>query len=369
MRCVAIVGLLFALATACKRSTESHAPPQASPGSASEVAKDLLAPNGLEIRTSSDSEERVRNVFPRGPATEDARKEVGVAPPPPADDPTPDPSSDWIAELALPTALAGETVRAALPPTEGKGHNHFVKGRTPAGAWLYVEDDRTKTEQLERVAIEVGFVQADEAITASELQREVAWARALAVRLGVKTPTFSMTNEQALAKAKATIDLHRRLDKIGDTSVGLVLTAPPGKKFAGRLVWDVVYSAGFRWGDGDYFHWVPSPDTDVSQGIGMGATTGTGYFFPEWVAANDGSADVDGLEMSIAVPRTWQPTKVFDVMVRAATYMARRLGGTVTEVDGRAFNAKAARERVEEIERAMTAAGIVPGAELALRVF
>src|SRR5690242_21528390 len=30
----------------------------------------------------------------------------------------------------------------------------------------------------------------------------------------------------------------------------------------------------FTWGDGDYFHWVPSADTDDSQGIELGATSG-----------------------------------------------------------------------------------------------
>lgn len=321
------------------------------------------------LSTSADADERVRKVFPRGAATEDVRKEVGIAPPPPPEDKAPDPSSEWIAELALPSALAAETVRAALPPGATGRHPHSVMGRTGAGAWLYIEEDATKGQQVERVAIEVGFVEGGESITASELEREVAWVRALASRLGVKAPTFSMTNEQVLARAQAAIELHRQLSKVDEPSVRLVLAAPPGKKFAGRLVWDVAYSAGFRWGDGDYFRWVPSPDTDVSQGIGMGATTGTGYFLPESVAANDGSADVDGLEMSIDVPRTWQPTKVFDVMVRAANYMARRLGATVTDGHGRALDAQAARARVEEIERTMTAAKIVPGSTLALRVF
>ena len=62
-------------------------------------------------------------------------------------------------------------------------------------------------------------------------------------------------------ESEGAIDLHRELTKVEEMRVGLGLTAPPAKKFAGRLVWDVAYSAGFNWGDGDYFHWVPSPNS------------------------------------------------------------------------------------------------------------
>jgi hypothetical protein len=78
----------------------------------------------------------------------------------------------------------------------------------------------------------------------------------------------------------------------------------------------------FAGATGDYFHWVPSADTDVSQGIGMGTSTGSTYFMPECVAKDDGSADVDDLERSFNVARTRQPEAMFDVMVRASHYTA-----------------------------------------------
>ncbi len=62
--------------------------------------------------------------------------------------------------------------------------------------------------------------------------------------------------------------------------------------------------------------------------------------------------------------------EVFDVMVRTATYLARRLGGKVaSSASGADFDAKASRERVAKIEKAMTASGVVPGSNLALLVF
>ncbi len=88
-----------------------------------------------------------------------------------------------------------------------------------------------------------------------------------------------MSSAQALARATAAFELKQTLTEEA-LDVGVVIAAPTGKKFAGRLVWEVVYSAGFHWGDGDYFHWVPSADTDVSQGIGMGTSTGDGDITP-----------------------------------------------------------------------------------------
>jgi hypothetical protein len=101
----------------------------------------------------------------------------------------------------------------------------------------------------------------------------------------------------------------------------------------------------------------------------MGTSTGSTYFMPEWVAKDDGSADVDDLEMSFNVARTWQPEAMFDVMVRAAHYTAKRLGGTVVDHDGASFDEVSARAHVQSIAKAMSAAGLTPGSGLALRVF
>ena len=202
--------------------------------------------------------------------------------------------------------------------------------------------------------------------TTEDFVRSTAFARALASGLRAEVSTFSLTAEQAVAKAKSAIALRKRLTD-DEVEISVAIVAPNGKKFPARLMWDAVYSAGFRWGDGDYFHWNPSPTTDDSQGIGMGTSTRTGYFFPEWVA--DGTGDVDDLEMSFSAARAYQPTKLFDVMVRAATYLARRLGGTVVRLDDRPFDAAAERKRVVAIEQAMLAAGVEPGSTLALRTF
>ena len=350
------------LVTACRRERR-ESPPVDEDGA--KGAQRILEENNLYVTTAAETDERVRAVFPKGVASEDARARIGTAPPPPTDN-DPDPSAAIVVALDLARPLDVATVRAAVTPPTG-GVLCVVKGLTTGNAWQYVEDNGA-TGPYARVVVEISFVAIDAPESAADLDRAITWARNAFAKLDKRPPTISMTSAQAIAKAKAAFSVKQQLtDDV--TDVGVVIVAPSGKKFSGRLVWDVVYSAGFRWGDGDYFHWVPSPDTDVSQGIGMGTSTGTSYFMPEWVAKNDGSADVDDLEMSFNVARTWQPDAVFGVMVRSADYMARRLGGTLMSPDGTPFDEAAARARVTSIVKSMSDAGLTPGASLALQVF
>ena len=344
------------------RSSVTIGPP---PAASSRALQDLLDPAGLALGSASESKSRVDLVFPKGIATEDARTEIGTAPAPPEDD-APDGHESWVAEIALPKPSMAEDVRGALPRGDASMADHWIKGRVVGSAhWLHVADADRATS-FDRVAVIVDLVRRlpdAKALSNADVERELAWARAFATSLGAAAPAPSLSAAQAISKGEAVLALRRRFtDDQLDASVAIV--APAGKRFRGRLAWDVVYSAGFRWGDGDYFHWVASPNTDVSQGISMGTSTGSGYFLPESVAADDKKGDVEDLEMSFNIARTWTPSKVFDVMAHTATYAARRLGGAVVPSDLREK-----RENVATIEAAMRAAGIVPGSSLALHVF
>lgn len=72
-------------------------------------------------------------------------------------------------------------------------------------------------------------------------------------------------------------------------------------------------------------------------------------------------------EQSIA--RCVQPTELVEVMLRAAGYLARRLGGELRGIDGEPFDADRARARIGSIERELVAGGAVPGTRLALLLF
>ncbi|MBA3462160.1 MAG: hypothetical protein H0T46_19525 [Deltaproteobacteria bacterium] len=311
------------------------------------------------LSTSSQTNARVQRAFPSGAASEDARALIGTAPAPP-DDRAPDRTSVIVIEIELstPVAVAAVLDEAASQPESA---HTFIKGLTADGAWQHVKDRRA-TGPYTHVAVEIMFLDHDAPVPRLQVERQIRWARGALGALADRPPTESMTSAAALARANAAFDLRASFEDHG-VDVGVMVVAPEGKRFAGRLVWDVAYSAGFRWGDGDYFHWVPSPETDVSQGIGMGTTTGLSYFMPEWVD------DLDDLEMSFNVARTFRPDAVFEVMLRAANYIAQRLGGTVLDRSGEPFDEAAARARVDAIVASIAAADLVPGSGLALQVF
>src|SRR4029077_4777007 len=130
--------------------------------------------------------------------------------------------------------------------------------------WIYVEDDKTGAA-VDELAIVVALIDLQDAIPQDQLGSEETWARALAKALGANPPAFAMTPVEARTKALAALVVVRLLGD--DHEVGLAAMGPKGKPIEAKLVWDALYSAGFTWGDGDYFHWVPSEDTDDSQGI------------------------------------------------------------------------------------------------------
>jgi hypothetical protein len=353
------------VAEAPRRSDGSLAP--APRPATSQRPPDPLDPAGLVLLTTAETNARVRAVFPNGVATEDARAAIGTAPAPVNGD-APEPASEWVAEITPPTPLPVERLRAALPADGGALPRHWVKGRV-VGSDQWLHHDAPVPTRFDRVAVVVDlFESEDRAVTLDQYESEAALARALARSLQAPEPTFSLTAAQAAAKATRALAARKQYPPEA-IDVGVVIQAPRGKRFPGRLVWDAVYSAGFFWGDGDYFHWVPSPETDVSQGISMGTSTGPGYFFPEWLVAQDGSGDVGDLEMSFNLARVRQPTAQFDVMARAARYLGRRLGGTVLGKDGKAFDPASARQAVAAIEAALISFGVEPGSGLALLIF
>jgi hypothetical protein len=327
----------------------------------------VLDPKDLFVTTATESNERVRRVFPNGVASEDAGSEVGTAAPPPDDD-VPDGTQSFVSEIVPPTPVSARQVRDALPALDASRIERWVKGLAGAGRWLDVHDGDADAATFSRIAVIVDLVELHKPVDVPHLERETQWARALASKLGAPAPSFSMTPQQAAAKAMDATAARAKFSD-DDVDIGVVIAAPKAKRFPGRQVWDAVYSVGFTWGDGDYFHWVPSDKTDVSQGISIGTSTGATYFLPESLLATDGSADVEVLELSFNAARCWQPTQVFDVMSRAATYLARRLGGAVTTKAGTAFDPHRERSKVVAFEKELLHYGVTPGSGLALSVF
>ena len=171
------------------------------------------------------------------------------------------------------------------------------------------------------------------------------------------TPVAAVTRAKALKELKATCNV----------SAILILKAPTGQRFDGLLIWDVMLCLGLKWGDMDCFHWEnPSREGDDFF-FSVETSTPPGYFLPEQIAA--GRVKVDDLVFVFSVPRSCEPTKVFDSMSKAIEYCQRRLKGNITDENGRPADLTKIKDRISNIERRLREAGFEPGRNGTLRLF
>lgn len=369
MRCVTIVcGLL-----ACKSPSKQPPAPAAenvqtapSDDAAVQHTKPAAEPM-MEYPFTADAAQRVAKAFPNGPATEDARAELGTASPPP-ERMGPDPTTDWIAELALARPIERTTLVAAIdatPPSSGMNGTHGVYGQTAESTWELAEHDTAKGP-YHRVAVTAYVAPLALPITAEELAAETEFALKLFAQLDKRPPRFSMTPQQVLAKGAALVKA-ASMFSAKEQYVTIAVVPPPRKKFAARLVWDAAYSAGFRWGADASFHWTPSPSTDALHGVELRPPNGSEQIddlTPEAAVAPKGQ-EVGPLVLTFKIGSVNQPEAVFDLTVHAANYLARRIGGTVMRADGKPFDEKAARQVVVDLAGRLIAQGITPGSPLA----
>jgi cell division protein ZipA len=122
-----------------------------------------------------------------------------------------------------------------------------------------------------------------------------------------------------------------------------------------------------RWGDMDVFHWENSGGPGHDHLFSVWTSTPPGYLFPEDVAA--GKVRVNDLVFGFSVPRCSKPDQVFEAMVRAAEYVQRRLGGSITDEVGGEADLDSIRQKIRSIEQEMKSNGFTPGGDSALRLF
>lgn len=341
----------------------------------SSAAPSPLDPKNLFLSSGDEARARVKRAFPDGVASEDATAQIGTAAAEPGDDVI-DLQSSFVVSITLASPVTGETIRAASPPDEAgvtdtsNGEEtvllHTLVGKGPAmPAWVQVSDAQEDTT-FDHLAVKVDLINDGAPVPASRFSREAAWARGLAKHLGAKASEPSMPPAQAEKKGKAALDLRQKyVDETLEVSV--LVKTPDGRPFVAKKVWDAMYSAGFEWGDGDYFHWFTSQRPGRESVLDVSTTTSPGYFLPETVS--NPSSDVEDVEIGFNLALTFKPTQVGDVMARAAGYFAKRLGGTVVDAAGKPFDPRALHEHAAAIESEMNARGVAPGSDLAQLVF
>ncbi len=180
---------------------------------------------------------------------------------------------------------------------------------------------------------------------------------------GVPKVMISVSPVEAHKRSHLLKSLKRDLDA---TAI-LILKAPPGQRFSGKKIWDVMLCLGLRWGDMDCFHW----DNESGQGddyfFSVETSTAPGYFLPEVIAAD--KLHTEDLVFVFSIPRCAKPVEVFDSMYRAAEYAKARLGGTILNGSSEPADFTKIRQQIAYIVDELKKAGFEPGAGATLRLF
>jgi cell division protein ZipA len=146
-----------------------------------------------------------------------------------------------------------------------------------------------------------------------------------------------------------------------EQGIDVVLQAPKGQKFDGKLIWDVMLSLGLQWGDMDLFHWENPGILGDDHLFSVWTTTPPGYFSPEHIAA--GRVQTADLAFGFSIARTFQPEKIFDSMMKAVGYAQKQMGGTLKNLDGSTFSGDVACSEIRSLVRQLTDAGFEPGTD------
>ncbi|MFI5377936.1 MAG: cell division protein ZipA C-terminal FtsZ-binding domain-containing protein [Tepidisphaerales bacterium] len=323
----------------------------------------------------SDSDARAKAVLPTV-ASEDASHLLGDPGLPPRSDTesddreyTPSESIEWVitATFSGSPRLNPHKVSASFGSEWRREFGGFIAyGRdAESGRWTFLIS-ADGPEAVTELKLGWGYVPSDTDATMDDVamfqRRLLAVSRVLAAFGDCRT-ACSLPPEEAVRRAGVLGKLKREFDR----QAVLILSAPSGRRFAGRDVWNVMLCLGLRWGDMDCFHWENRSDDGDDHLFSVETSTHPGYFLPERIAA--GAVNVEDLVFGFSIPRCACPCRVFDAMARAVEYCRQRLGGTILDESGEPADIASTRAQIETLEHQLNAHGIPPGSYDAMILF
>jgi len=328
------------------------------------------------VSTATESYARVSAILPTRPS-EDVRKLL-QRPPLPArsardyerDEYLPSEAIEWVVDVDLSAigAVGLAIVKCLFIDGWEKGLGNFNVFGRDAGSrkWTYAfaAGGPSSADGLKLAWDYVNPLYPDTKLATHKVYRErLLQVRSRLERLGDVRVTTGVSPEDAEDRAKY---LKRLIGSIYETSC-LILKAPPGKRFDGKHMWDVMLCLGLHWGDMDLFHWENESAVGDDHLFSVETSTNPGYFFPEEIAA--GRVQVEDLVFTFSIPRSPAPTLVFDAMSNAVTYCQKRLGGSIQTGDGRPAGLAMERSKIESTVGLLHSAGFLPGADEAMTIF
>lgn len=239
---------------------------------------------------------------------------------------------------------------------------HIYGLKNITGLWSDLEKDPKSTEYSD-ISLAIQLADHKGAIDESELNTFVQMALKLADAL--RRPTkLPLTFEEGLEKARALDHFCSQYDVIA--SVNLVANSEP--VLNGRAIADSAAELGLEFGPMDIFHKKNDESRGCRHQFSMANMVKPGTFD----ASDWDRFRTQGLTFFMHVPSTHDPVDTFDEMMHAANTMARRLGGKLTDQDHKTLTDRGVhviRKQISNIASDISAQGIYPGSEVALRLF
>lgn len=230
-----------------------------------------------------------------------------------------------------------------------------------AGEWFPLERD-AEDAQYSDLALAIQMVDERGPIEESELETFLQVALKLADALKRRTKLV-MTVEQALATARELQEFAQKYDVLASVNV-----AANNADFTGPAIKEAAEHFGMHLGEMNIFH-MKNNNAD-----------GCRHLFSMANLYQPGSFDLDsldsfktrGLTLFMTIPCVQDPARVFRKMVETAQGLSQMLGGRMIDQDQRSLseeNLAAIQRQIGQITSDISAHGIVPGSETALRFF
>lgn len=327
------------------------------------------------IAPASESDERAAALLPTKPS-EDVSHLLGAIDLPATESEEsereylPDPAVDWVitAQFAGQLKLVPGRVNASFDQSWRERFGGLtIFGRDAAnGRWTYLisSDGPSEVTELMLAWDYASPLEEDEAATtAAQFAARLKEVERRLAAFGKAQVSASLAPEEAEVRSETLKEVQREWNY----PAVLVLEAPSGQKFSGKLIWDVMLCLGLRWGDMDCFHWENPSEMGDDHWFSVETSTPPGYFLPEEIAAN--RVQTTDLIFSFSVPRSASPIEVFEAMIEAAQYARKRLGGTICDGNGNPADLDALRNDIQSVESYLREIGTPCGSDAALRLF
>lgn len=149
----------------------------------------------------------------------------------------------------------------------------------------------------------------------------------------------------------------------------LLLQAPGESFFPGKTIWNTLRSLGLAWLEEDArFHLYAVEDGEHRLPLFSVWPECDSLSFPLEEIATD-SLNPRTVHFSFTVPRTPQPSQVFENMLKAAQILQQKLGGELLSSEGKTLDAEKELASIEQYETYLSNAGYIPGSDQNLQIF